>query len=175
MPKTNQPKTIGSLNDFATTPQSDPDTDRIIALEKRVATIEMLLNDVMHQLDQPETQPKSKLNGNGKPADSPPLRSRGTSSSLRNDNAVTGAVRKVQKSKPPTPNPKKAKTKKTPPSEIITALLKQKPHSRSEMEAETGMDTEAVTKCDTWMKGQNLIEKTNDKDGDGNSRWGLKE
>lgn len=65
--------------------------------------------------------------------------------------------------------------KRTPPSEIITALLKQKPHSRSEMEAETGMDTEAVTKCVTWMKGQNLIEKTTDKDGDGNSRWSLKE
>lgn len=149
MPKTNQPRTLGNLNDFATTPQLDPDTDRITALEKRVATLEMLLNDVMHQLDQPDPHPKSKLNGNGKP--------------------------KVQKSKSPTPKPKKAKTKKTPPSEIITALLKKKPHSRAEIESETGMDTEAVTKGVTWMKKQDLIEKTTDKDGDGNSRWSLKE
>ena len=81
----------------------------------------------------------------------------------------------MQKSKPPTPEPKKEKPKKTPPSEIITALLKQKPHSRAEMEAETGMDTEAVTKCVTWMKKQDFIEKTTDKDGDGNSRWSLQE
>ena len=149
MPKTNQPKTIGNLNDFATTPQSDPDTDRITALEKRVETLEMLVNDMMHQLDKSDTQPKSKLNGNGKP--------------------------KVQKSKTPTPKPKKAKPKKTPPSEILTALLKKKPHSRAEMESETGMDTEAVTKCVTWMKKQDLIEKTTDTDRDGNSQWSLKE
>ena len=153
MPKTNQSKSLGSLSNFTSTPQLDPDPDRITALEKRVATLELLLNDVMHQLDQPETQLKSKLNGkpkgNGKP--------------------------KAQKSKPPTPEPKKEKPKKTPPSEILTALLKQKPHSRAEMEAETGMDTEAIRKCVTWMKKQYLIEKTTDKDGDGNSRWSLKE
>ena len=62
MPKTNQPKKIGSLNDFTTTPQFDPDTDRITALEKRVSTLEMLLNDVMHQLDKPDHQPKTKRN-----------------------------------------------------------------------------------------------------------------
>ena len=153
MPKTNQSKTLGNLNDFTTTPQFDPDTDRITALEKRVATLEHLLNDIMHQLDKPDTQPKSKLNRKPKGNREP----------------------RGQKSKTPTPNPKKAKTKKTPPSEIITALLKNKPHSRAEMEAETGMDTEAVTKCVTWMKKQDLIEKTTDKDRDGNSRWSLKE
>ena len=65
--------------------------------------------------------------------------------------------------------------KRTPPSEIITALLKLKPHSRVEMEAQTGMDTEAIKKCINWMKKQDLIEKTTNKDRDGNSRWSLKE
>ena len=153
MPKTKQSKSLGSLDNFATTPHFEPDADRITALEKRVATLELLLNDVMHQLDKPDTQPKSKQNGkpkeNGKP--------------------------KAQKSKPPTPKPKKDTPKKTPPSEILPALLKQKPHSRAEMEAETGMDTEAIRKCVIWMTKQDLIEKTTDKDGDGNSRWSLKE
>ena len=120
-----------------------------LALEQRVATLEGLLNNVMHQLDKPDTQPKSKLNGNGKP--------------------------KAQKLKGATPKPKNAKTKKAPPSEIITALLKQKPHSRAEMEASTGMDTEVIRKCVTWMTKQDLIEKTTEKDDDGNSRWSLKE
>lgn len=167
MPKNKQSKSLGSLENFATrtdthietgprpseTPHFESEADRITALEKRVATLELLLNDVMHQLDTPDTQPKSKVNGkpkgNGKP--------------------------KAQKSKPPTPKPKKDTPKKTPPSEILTALLKQKPHSRSEIEAATGMDTEAVRKCVIWMTNQDFIEKTTDKDGDGNSRWSLKQ
>ena len=147
MPKTTQSKTLGSLENFAASPPPETETDRITSLEKRVSTLEGLLNDVMHQLDKPNTQPKSKMNG--KP--------------------------KAQKSKPPTPKPKKDTPKKTAPSEILTALLKQKPHSRAEMEAETGLDTEAIRKCVIWMTKQDLIEKTTDKDGDGNSRWSLKE
>ena len=98
----------------------------------------------MHQLDKPHTQPKSKMNG--KPKD-------------------------TQKSKPPAPKPKKAQPKKIAPSEIIKALLKHKPQSRSEMEAETGLDTESVKKCVTWMLKKDFIEKTTEKDEDGNSRW----
>ena len=145
MTKTKQSKSLGSLQNFATTPQFESDTERITALEKRVATLELLLNDVMHQLDKPDRQPKAKTNG--KP--------------------------KAQKSKTPTPKPKNAKPKKTPPSEIITALLKQKPHSRAEIETATGMDTEAISKCITWMKKQDFIEKTTEKDDDGNSLWRL--
>ena len=154
MPKHNQSATLGSMSDFVTTtPAHEPDTDRITALEKRVATLELLLNDVMHQLDKPNTQPKSKVNGNPKGNGKP----------------------KVQKSRlPPTPKPKQAKAK-TPPSEIITALLKQNPQSRAEIESETGMDTEAVTKCVTWMKKRDLIEKTTDTDTDGNSKWRRKQ
>ena len=136
MPKTTQSKTLGSLENLAASPPPETETDRITALEKRVSTLEGLLNDVMHQLDKPNTQPKSKMNG--KP--------------------------KAQKSKPPTPKPKKAKPKKIAPSEIIKALLKHKPQSRSEMEAETGLDTEAVKKCVTWMSKKDFIEKTTDKD-----------
>ena len=110
MPKTTQSKTLGSLENFAASPPPETETDRITSLEKRVSTLEGLLNDVMHQLDKPNTQPKSKRNGD----------------------------RKAQKFKPPTPKPKKAKPNKTPPSEIITALLKQNPHSRAEIEAATG-------------------------------------
>ena len=148
MPKTTQSKTLGSLENFAASPPPETETDRITALEKRVSTLEGLLNDVMHQLDKPNTQPKSKMNG--KPKD-------------------------TQKSKPPTPKPKKAKPKKIAPSEIIKALLKHKPQSRSEMEAETGLDTEAVKKCVTWMSKKDFIEKTTEKDDDGNSRWQLKQ
>ena len=108
----------------------------LTGLSVRILQVETLLNDVMHQLDKPNTQPKSKMNG--KP--------------------------KAQKSKPPTPKPKKAKPKKIAPSEIIKALLKHKPQSRSEMEAETGLDTEAVKKCVTWMSKKDFIEKTKDKD-----------
>ena len=151
MPKTKESKSLGSLNDFATTPHFQSDTERITALEQRVATLEDLLNDVMHQLDKPDTQPKSKLNGNGKP----------------NKNRKQAKAEKAAALK--------RSPKRTPPSEILTALLKKKPHSRAEIESEMGMDTEAVTKCVTWMKKQDLIEKITDKDRDGNSRWSLKE
>ena len=63
MPKHNQSARLGDLTDFAAVPDSDPDA-RITALERRVATLESLLNDVMQQLDQPfRDQPQ----GNGKP------------------------------------------------------------------------------------------------------------
>ena len=152
MPKNTQSKSLGSLQDFATTPHFESDAERITALEKRVTTLELLLNDVMHQIDKPDQQPKSKMNGKPK------------------GNGKTN----VQRSKTPTPQPKN-KPKKTPPSEIITALLKQEPRSRAEIESETGMDTEQITKCIGWMKKQGLIEKTTDKDAGGNSRWSLKE
>ena len=148
MPKHNQSATIGPITDFVSPPSPVPESERITALENRVSTLETLLNDVMHQLDKPNTQPKSKMNG--KPKD-------------------------TQKSKPLTPKPKKAQPKKIAPSEIIKALLKHKPQSRSEMEAETGLDTEAVKKCVTWMSKKDFIEKTKDKDSEGNSRWSLKE
>ena len=150
MAKHNQRNTLGSLTDFQSAPQPIPETtdERFDNLERRLLQVETLLNDVMHQLDKPHTQPKSKMNG--KPKD-------------------------TQKSKPPTPKPKKAQPKKIAPSEIIKALLKHKPQSRSEMEAETGLDTEAVKKCVTWMSKKDFIEKTKDKDSEGNSRWSLKE
>ena len=145
MAKHNQRNTLGSLTNFQSAPEPTPETtdERIHRLERRILQVETLLNDVMHQLDKPNTQPKSKMNG--KP--------------------------KAQKSKPPTPKPKKAQPKKIAPSEIIKALLKHKPQSRSEMEAETGLDTEAVKKCVTWMSKKDFIEKTTEKDEDGNSRW----
>ena len=158
MPKTTQSKSLGSLENFATTPHFESDTERITALEQRVATLEGLLNDVMHQLDKPNTQPKSKLNGNGKPK----VQDKETNKNKKQAKAEKAAALKRS-------------PKRTPPSEILTALLKQKPHSRAEMEAETGMDTEAIRKCVIWMTKQDLIEKTTDKDGDGNSRWSLKE
>ena len=154
MTKQRQSAALGSVNDFTSTPPMT-DTERITALEKRVATLEDLLNDVMHQLDQPNTQPKSKQNGKPKVQNKNP-----------NKNRKQAKAEKASSLKKPKP---------TPPSEIITALLKQKPHSRAKIGSETGMDTEAVTKCVTWMKKQDLIKKTTDKDGDGNTRWSLKE
>ena len=149
MTKHNQSRSLGTLIDFQSAPHIDTETpdERIHRLERRILQVETLLNDVMHEIDKSYIQPKSKKNG--KP--------------------------KAQKSKPPTPKPKKAKPKKIAPSEIIKALLKHKPQSRSEMEAETGLDTEAVKKCVTWMSKKDFIEKTTEKDDDGNSRWQLKQ
>ena len=144
MPKNTQSKSLGKIENFATTPHFESDADRITALEQRVATLELLLNDVIHQLDKPDPQPISKLNGSGKP----------------NKNRKQAKVEKASALKKPT---------LTQPSEILTALLTQKPHNRAEMEASTGMDTEAIRKCVTWMAKQDLIEKTTEKDDDGNS------
>lgn len=51
-------RSIGRLADVAGSRHTDPDpqpteAERITALERRVSTLELLLNDVMHQLDQP--------------------------------------------------------------------------------------------------------------------------
>ena len=57
-------RSVGTLADVAGRRRTDPDapateSERITALEKRVATLELLLNDVMHQLDNPKkTQTK---------------------------------------------------------------------------------------------------------------------
>lgn len=58
-------RSIGRLADVVGSRRTDPDApqterERITALEKRVATLELLLNDVMHQLDHPQkTQTKT--------------------------------------------------------------------------------------------------------------------
>ena len=58
-------RSLGTLADVAGSRRTDPDapateSERITALEKRVATLEGLLNDVMHQLNHPkETQTKT--------------------------------------------------------------------------------------------------------------------
>ena len=69
MPKHNQTARLGDLTDFAASPPAlDPDT-RITVLERRVATLEGLLNDVMQQLDRPfREQPRT----NGKPKQAKP-------------------------------------------------------------------------------------------------------
>ena len=58
-------RSLGTLADVAGSRRTDPDapateSERITALEKRVATLEGLLNNVMHQLDTPQkTQTKT--------------------------------------------------------------------------------------------------------------------
>ena len=52
-------RSIGTLADVAGNRSTDPDApqterQRIAALEKRVSTLELLLNDVMHHLDNPK-------------------------------------------------------------------------------------------------------------------------
>lgn len=56
--KTKQSRTLGHLNDFTVPPTPD---DRMSALEKRVATLEMLVNDILQQLDRVSTQPREKV------------------------------------------------------------------------------------------------------------------
>ena len=112
------------------------DTHRITALENRIATLEMLINDVMHAIDKPDTQPKSKT------------KSRSPSG---------------QKKRKDTPKKKKDKPKPTPPSEIVASLLKEKSLTQDEIESATSMDTEAVSKCLRWMKQKCFIEKQPDR------------
>ena len=65
MTKHNQTKSLGPLTNFQSAPEPKPETtdERIDRLERRLLQVETLLNDVMHQLDTPGTQPKSKING----------------------------------------------------------------------------------------------------------------
>ena len=62
-------KSLGTMSDVAAPapPVLDSDT-RIEALERRVATLEALLNDVMQQLDRPFRDQHSKQNGTPKQA-----------------------------------------------------------------------------------------------------------
>ena len=55
-------RSLGKLSDMqaSTEPETDDLKNELDALKKRVATLEMLLNDVMHQLDTPSKQPKTK-------------------------------------------------------------------------------------------------------------------
>ena len=131
MPKQTQSKSLGTVQDFTSTPEPDPETDKLEALEKRITTLEVLLNDIMHQLDQPKQHRRAK-----------------TQKTPSNQKGLISKLTSTQKEKP----------KKTPPSEIIAALLKEKPHSQSEIETTTGMDTEAVSKCINYMRKNNLIE-----------------
>lgn len=134
MAKQTQSKSLGSLNDFIST-EPEPENDRYTALEKRVSTLELLLNDVMHQLDQPQNEPRTKQKS------TPPERNKDTGSKKR--------ARKKDKDKP----------KPTPPSEIIAELLKDRPLTAAEIESETGMDTASVEKCLNYMKRKNLVKE----------------
>ena len=63
MPKHKQTDSLGKLTNYTTSPEQPPISAEaeIEALKKRVATLELLLNDVMHQLDKPTKQaPKRK-------------------------------------------------------------------------------------------------------------------
>ena len=130
MPKQTQSKSLGNVKDFVSR-DPEPDTDRITSLEKRVSTLELLLNDVMHQLDQPVNKPSQK-----KP---------------------------VEKKRPRKPSVKQDSPKPTPPSEIIADLLKTRPLTATEIEAETGMTPKAVQKCLNWMLKNDIIEADDDQ------------
>ena len=68
MPKTKESAALGHLSDFTSAPQQETDTARITALERRVATLEGLLSDVMVELDKAHSQPKvSKQQVNSPP------------------------------------------------------------------------------------------------------------
>lgn len=81
---------------------------------------------------------------------------------------------------PAAPPEKQKKVKATPkkkekkaPSEIITRLLKSGAKSRLEMEQASDLSAEQISKCVGWMKHQDMITKTKEKDAEGNSRWKL--
>ena len=56
--KTKQSASLGKLTDFTVPPTPD---ERITALEKRVATLEGLVNDILQQLDRVSAQPREKV------------------------------------------------------------------------------------------------------------------
>ena len=63
-----QTKSLGSLTDIQA-PAPEPPDNRFDNLEKRIAQLETLLNDVMQQLDQPY---RDQQLGNGKPKQTKP-------------------------------------------------------------------------------------------------------
>lgn len=80
-------RSLGRLSDIAGSRVIDPDepeseNERITALERRVSTLELLLNDVMHQLDKPSqtsAPPKTSAStpqqkNKPKPQQTPPQR-----------------------------------------------------------------------------------------------------
>lgn len=79
-------RSLGTLSDLVTTPETPPETPeshRISELEKRVATLEMLLNDVMHQLDRPQNTPKQTEAKGASNAKNPKTQSNGNLGSKR--------------------------------------------------------------------------------------------
>ena len=60
MPKHKQSQSLGNLSDFRSE-QTETETEtRLNALERRLSTVELLLNDVLQHLDGVSEQPKSK-------------------------------------------------------------------------------------------------------------------
>ena len=149
MTKHNQSRSLGSIADFQTAPQTPPETtdERFERLERRIIQVESLLNDVMQTLDKPYK-----------------------------DQSFEGDRPNNNKAKPPqiTRPKQQAKHEKKPkPSEKITTLLENSPQSRAEIETATGLTEEGVIKCIRYMIQKRLIEKTKEKDSNGNSRWTL--
>ena len=76
MTKHRQTRSLGNLSNYAASPKPNPAietpdtlTEKIESLERRISTLEMILNDVMIQLDKPsknENQFASKQKPNGK-------------------------------------------------------------------------------------------------------------
>ena len=150
MPKHNQSRSLGSLTDFQTAPQTTPETtnERFDRLEHRLLQAETLLNDVMQQLDKP-------------------FRDQSFKGERKNNN---------DKAKPPQITRPKRPTKpekKSKPSEKIIALLEHSPQSRAEIERSTGFTEKSVINCIKYMIQNRIIEKTKEKDPNGNSRWTL--
>ena len=117
-------KSIGTLADITTSPQVDPKPDntqaQIDTLTRRVSTLENLLADVMHHLD----QPYRNRNIDGKLKPKPPTK--GSERSSDKDNSAP--FRKVQKKAPPQPIEPKEVSNRKADMEAATAFLKKYPN-----------------------------------------------
>lgn len=112
MSKHKQSASLGDLRNYIE-PQKQSPEERIDTLERRVKTLEMLLNDVMMQLDKPYQSKKTNAKSNGKPESK--------SSSKPNPKAKSAAKTQTAPKKPKKPNNQaleKRNTKDSPDAEI---------------------------------------------------------
>ena len=126
VPKHKQTASLGNLSNYVSTPESsapEQETvyDRVDRLERRLATVEMLLNDVMIQLDKP-VQKKSL-------GDNPKVSKRESKPKVKPPN-VTGRPKKVVVSNndfsepepPPQKKPESATFKECDSSDLLSSV-----------------------------------------------------
>ncbi|MYA99282.1 hypothetical protein F4X90_06340 [Candidatus Poribacteria bacterium] len=98
MSKHKQTKSLGNLGNFTTPPEQKPMSveAEITALKDRVSTLEMLLNDVMHQLDKPTKHEPKRHHSNQKEAKPPPPKQKQASTQTKEEPKTNEKIERAQ-------------------------------------------------------------------------------